>query len=85
MATRWLCPDKVGFGILSKKPGVNMKNPKIENRPAFTVAGVKYLGKNENDEISRLWRESFNIPQKFQQMAAPIQFRARAWSRIRNL
>jgi AraC family transcriptional regulator len=46
-------------------------NPKIVNRPAFTVAGVKYCGKNENDEILRLWRESYqrliDIPQRVRQ------------------
>ena len=45
--------------------------PKIVNWPAFTVAGIKYRGKNENDEIPRLWRESYQrlieIPQRVRQ------------------
>jgi len=32
--------------------------PKIVGKPAFTVAGIKYRGKNEQNEIPRLW-ESF--------------------------
>ena len=28
---------------------------KIESKPAFTVVGLKYHGKNENDEIPQLW------------------------------
>ena len=47
-----------------------MKNPKIINIPAFTVAGIKYRGKNENNEIPRLWREGYqrliDIPQRVQ-------------------
>ena len=31
----------------------------IVNRPAFTVVGVKYRGKNENDEIPQLWEAFF--------------------------
>jgi AraC family transcriptional regulator len=31
--------------------------PKIINRPAFTVIGMKYRGKNENQEIPQLWRQ----------------------------
>ncbi len=31
--------------------------PKISNRPAFTVVGMKYRGKNENKEIPQLWQK----------------------------
>jgi predicted transcriptional regulator YdeE/DNA-binding transcriptional MerR regulator len=31
--------------------------PKIISRPAFTVVGVRYYGKNEHQEISQLWAE----------------------------
>jgi AraC family transcriptional regulator len=31
--------------------------PKIESRPAFTVVGMKYRGKNEQDEIPNMWGE----------------------------
>jgi AraC family transcriptional regulator len=45
--------------------------PKIVYRPAFIVAGVKYRGKNENDEIPHLWGESYQrlikIPQRVRQ------------------
>ncbi len=30
---------------------------KIVERSAFTVAGLKYAGKNENNEIPQLWQE----------------------------
>jgi AraC family transcriptional regulator len=30
--------------------------PKIVSRPAFRVVGLKYRGKNENNEIPRLWQ-----------------------------
>jgi len=33
--------------------------PKIINKPAFTMVGLPYFGKNENQEISGLW-ETFN-------------------------
>lgn len=29
--------------------------PKIVSKPAFTVVGVKYSGKNENNEIKQMW------------------------------
>ncbi len=29
--------------------------PKFDRRPAFTVAGLKYRGQNEEDEIPQLW------------------------------
>jgi AraC family transcriptional regulator len=31
--------------------------PKIESRPAFRVVGMKYRGKNEQNEIPQLWGE----------------------------
>ena len=30
--------------------------PKIVSMPAFTVVGVKYRGKNENNEIKQMWQ-----------------------------
>jgi predicted transcriptional regulator YdeE len=33
--------------------------PKIESRPAFTVVGMQYHGKNENNEIPQIW-QAFN-------------------------
>jgi AraC family transcriptional regulator len=29
--------------------------PEIKSKPAFTVVGIKYRGKNENNEIPQLW------------------------------
>ncbi len=34
-------------------------NFEIKRRRAFTVAGVLYRGKNENQEITKLWNEQF--------------------------
>ena len=31
--------------------------PTIVSKPAFTVVGVKYRGKNENNEIPQLWSD----------------------------
>ena len=31
--------------------------PKIESRAAFSVVGMKYRGRNENQEIAQLWGE----------------------------
>ena len=31
--------------------------PRIVSRPAFTVVGAKYRGKNENDEIKQMWQD----------------------------
>ena len=32
-----------------------MEEPKITSKPAFTVIGMKYRGKNEQEEIPQLW------------------------------
>ena len=32
-----------------------MEEPKITSKPAFSVIGMKYRGKNEHDEIPQLW------------------------------
>ena len=31
-------------------------DPRIVDRPGFTVVGLKYRGKNENNEIPQLWQ-----------------------------
>ncbi len=31
--------------------------PKFVTRPAFTIVGMAYCGKNENEEIPQLWQE----------------------------
>jgi AraC family transcriptional regulator len=42
--------------IHQEQRGVEMK-PKIVNRATFKVVGMKYRGKNENQEIPQLWRD----------------------------
>lgn len=32
--------------------------PKFVNRPAFSVVGMRYFGKNQNQEISHLWEQA---------------------------
>ena len=32
-------------------------DPEIVERPAFNIVGLKYRGKNENQEIPQLWRQ----------------------------
>lgn len=34
-----------------------MMDIKLEKKPAFTVVGMKYRGKNENKEIPQLWSQ----------------------------
>jgi AraC family transcriptional regulator len=41
---------------------VDFPEPRIITRPSFLVAGMLYLGKNENDEIPALWKNEF-LPQ----------------------
>lgn len=43
--------------------------PKIVTRPAFTVAGMKYRGKNEKDEIPQLW-------ERFMPRAKEVRYKA---------
>ncbi|MGC1121768.1 MAG: GyrI-like domain-containing protein [Candidatus Methanofastidiosia archaeon] len=38
----------------TRKEKGNME-PEIKSKPAFTVVGIKYRGKNENNEIPQLW------------------------------
>ncbi|MBN1231191.1 MAG: effector binding domain-containing protein [Anaerolineales bacterium] len=40
--------------------GENEKmEPQIKSKPAFKVAGLEYYGKNENNEVSKLWQNEF--------------------------
>ena len=34
-----------------------MQTPDIVEKPAFSVVGLQYHGKNENDEIAQMWNE----------------------------
>ena len=45
--------------------------PKIVSRPAFTVVGMKYRGKNENNEIPQMWREFGPRECEIKHMAQP--------------
>lgn len=36
---------------------VNKMEPKIIKKPAFTIVGLPYFGKNENQEIHELWNQ----------------------------
>ncbi len=36
---------------------VNKMEPKIITKPAFTIVGMRYFGKNENDEIPEMWTQ----------------------------
>jgi predicted transcriptional regulator YdeE len=41
--------------FVSKDQESDTMQPKIVEKPAFTVVGMGYQGKNENDEIGELW------------------------------
>ncbi len=43
------------YSLLTQK-GKTME-PKIIEKPAFTVVGLKYHGKNQHDEIGQLWQQ----------------------------
>jgi predicted transcriptional regulator YdeE len=43
--------------LIQKHQEYAQMEPKIVTKPAFTVVGMKYFGKNENQEIPQLWRE----------------------------
>jgi AraC family transcriptional regulator len=45
--------------------------PKIVSRPAFTVVGLKYRGKNENNEIPQLWQQLDPRAKEIKDMVGP--------------
>jgi len=45
--------------------------PKIVSRPAFTVVGLKYRGKNENNEIPQMWSEFMPRVHEIKHMVEP--------------
>jgi AraC family transcriptional regulator len=45
--------------------------PKIISRPAFTVVGLKYHGKNENNEIPHMWGEFAPRVSEIRHMVSP--------------
>ena len=42
--------------VTQRKEQLKME-PEIVSKPAFTVVGLAYFGKNENNEIPQMWRE----------------------------
>lgn len=55
---------------------VNQMEPKIKTKPAFTMVGLRYFGKNEHGEIPELWNkfnqrmeELGNLPHNTQEAA----------------
>lgn len=46
-----------------------MKNPKIEKKEEFLVAGLKYHGQNAKGEISALWQEFNTLYPKVEKFA----------------
>ena len=48
--------------------------PKIVSRPAFTVVGIKYRGKNEKNEIPQLWERFMSRAGEIKQRANPFGY-----------
>lgn len=46
---------------------------KIESKEAFTVVGLNYLGKNEDNELPGLWQEFLPRAQEIQHLVKPYQ------------
>jgi predicted transcriptional regulator YdeE len=49
----------------------NGMEPKIVTRPAFTVVGMKYHGKNKNNEIPQMWQAFLPRKGGIEHMVAP--------------
>jgi predicted transcriptional regulator YdeE/DNA-binding transcriptional MerR regulator len=49
----------------------NGMEPKIVTRPAFTVVGMKYHGKNESNEIPQMWQAFLPRKGEIEHMVAP--------------
>jgi AraC family transcriptional regulator len=45
--------------------------PKIVTKPAFTVVGTLYHGKNQNNEIPQMWEEFLPRVKEIKHMVAP--------------
>jgi predicted transcriptional regulator YdeE len=43
--------------LIQKYQESEKMEPKIVTKPAFTVVGMKYYGKNENNEIAQMWQQ----------------------------
>ena len=48
--------------------------PKIVTKPAFTVVGMKYRGRNEQNEIPQLWERFMPRAQEVTPKANPRQY-----------
>jgi predicted transcriptional regulator YdeE/DNA-binding transcriptional MerR regulator len=50
------CPvERVSIPLSIQSTKEDNMEPKIVTRPAFKTVGLSYVGKNQNDEIGRLW------------------------------
>ncbi|MBN1487082.1 MAG: GyrI-like domain-containing protein [Anaerolineae bacterium] len=49
--------EKVEAMLITKQEKEEAMEPKIMTKPAFTVVGLKYHGKNEANELPQLWAE----------------------------
>ena len=48
--------EKPYLSVVKKLKEQNKMEPKIKTKPAFTVVGVQYHGKNEHNEIAQMWQ-----------------------------
>ncbi len=51
-----VCEAPKSYFVSEDLESISMQ-PKIVNKPAFTVVGMVYDGKNENNEIAELWNQ----------------------------
>ena len=45
--------------------------PELKSKPAFTVVGMKYRGKNENNEVPQLWARFQSRMREIKHIAGP--------------
>ena len=57
--------------MAEEKKGVNRMEPNIVRRKGFTVVGMKYRGKNENNEIPQMWQELGPRVEEIKDMVGP--------------
>ena len=63
----------------SKKSEDNEMDMKIVERPAFTVMGLKYEGKNEHDEIGKTWGQFNAIAKARPELIGPEAYGVCIW------
>ena len=57
--------------FIQKQKESNLMEPKIKKKEAFTVVGVKYQGKNENNEIAKMWGEVYESFSQIKHVITP--------------